>query len=81
MQKLMVRVSALDTTHYGLRGELETRVSAVARETSVLGTSAFEAPSFLHMETRVIAVLQVHRSQEMFVFCRCNIFAELAETS
>jgi len=74
----MVRVSALDTTHYGLGAELETRVSAVTRETSVLGTSAFEAPSFLHMGTRVPAVLQVQRSKETFVFGRCNILAELS---
>ena len=70
----MVHGSALDTTHYGLGGENETRVSAVARETRVLGTSAFGAPTFLHMGTRVIAVLQVQRSQEMSVFCRRNIF-------
>jgi hypothetical protein len=56
-----------------LRWRIETRVSAMARETSVLGTSAFEAPSFLHMGTRIIAILLVQRSQEMF--------AELVETS
>jgi hypothetical protein len=49
-QNVTVRVSALDNTRRGLGAEREkTRVSAVTRETSVLGTREFEAPSiFAH---------------------------------
>jgi hypothetical protein len=78
MQKLMVRVSALDTTQCGLGEELETRVPTVARETSVLGTSAFEAPSFLHMETTDTAVLRVQRNVCLF---SVQHLAELAQVS
>ena len=63
IQNVMLHEDIPDYTGKSCNKKLETRVTEVARETSVLGRSAFEAQSFLRMRTTVIAVLQGTKKQ------------------